>query len=113
MAVIELHSGRDVIARVGEQRFRAAGADAELTFGLMRRHAVDPGLFGDVILLLETDAAGDPRALVTMAGPYPALIVGFGDPARIAYEQIVDAFVDHRPQAVGRERPRALQRTVR
>jgi RimJ/RimL family protein N-acetyltransferase len=93
MAVIELSGGAEAIDRIGDARFRAAGADAELHFGLMRRLAIQPDAFGDVIVLLDTDERGAPRALVTMSGPYPALIVGFGDAASPAYDQIVETFV--------------------
>jgi GNAT superfamily N-acetyltransferase len=95
------HAG-EALGRV-EAPLASAGAEGELSFGILRRLVDEPDAYGDVVTVLLGLRAGEPAALVTMTGEHPALIVGFlEDPAGVGFADLVRAML-----AAGR-RPRSV-----
>lgn len=90
MDVRRLHSADEMLTVAGNG-LRAAGAEGEVTLGILWRLTGEPEAWGpDVTLLAGMD--GDlPVAVVTMTGPHPALIVGFGDEKAVDHGAFVDA----------------------
>jgi uncharacterized protein len=91
---------------VGEA-LRAAGAEGELSYGILARLIADPEAWGSEVTLLVARDGSRPAALVTMTGHLPALIVGFGDPESTDYVALADAML-----AAGR-RPNGVNGAVR
>jgi uncharacterized protein len=69
---------------------RAAGAEGELSFGILRRLTVDPNAWGEATILVGM-RSGAPAVLVTMTGVHPALIVGFTDADVVGFSDLVAA----------------------
>jgi len=100
MDVLRLGTADEMLTRAGNQ-LRAAGAEGELTLGILGRLTHEPDAWGSkVSLLLGTDD-GVPVAVVSQTGSHPALIVGFGDGEGVDYAALAAALIDdHRPEAV-------------
>jgi uncharacterized protein len=73
---------------------RCAGADGELSFGILRRLVGEPDAYGDEVTILLGMRSGSPAALVTMTGPHPALIVGFTDVDEVGFRDLVGAMLE-------------------
>jgi hypothetical protein len=86
---------------------RAAGAEGELSYGILVRLTGEPDAWGSEVTMLVGSDDGGPSALVTMTGHLPALIVGFGDPARLDYDRLAEAM-----EATGR-RPGGVNGAIR
>jgi GNAT superfamily N-acetyltransferase len=72
----------------------AAGAEGELTFGILRRLVDEPDAYGEVVTILLGLGTDAPAALVTMTGEHPALVVGFvEDPADVGFADLVRAML--------------------
>jgi predicted GNAT family acetyltransferase len=101
MEVERMAAAGDALARVGEP-LRAAGAEGEVAFGVLRRLVDEPSAWGDPVTILVGLRSGVPAVLVTMTGPYPAMIVGFADAAEIDFSGLARAMLDgdHRPTGV-------------
>jgi predicted GNAT family acetyltransferase len=89
------------LALVGDQ-LRGAGAEGELSYGILLRLADDPGAWGEQVTILVGLDGDRPLALVTMTGPFPALIVGFEDPGAVDLAAFAEAMLGsgRRPTAV-------------
>jgi len=101
MDVLRVAAAGDALARVGEP-LRAAGAEGEVAFGVLRRLVDEPGAWGEPVTILVGLRSGTPAALVTVTGPHPAMIVGFTDPADVDFDDLARAMLDggHRPAGV-------------
>jgi hypothetical protein len=101
MDVVHLDDARQALDRLGEP-LREAGAEGELSYGILRRLVADPDAWGDPVTILAGIGAGGPLALVTMTGEHPALIVGFDAPGDVPFTAMVEAMIvaDRRPTGV-------------
>jgi uncharacterized protein len=101
MDVLHLEDAEKALEHV-EEPLRAAGAEGELSFGILHRLVGEPDAWGDDVTILLGMRSGTPTALVTMTGPHPALIVGFTDPAEVAFAEMVGAMLtlDRRPAGI-------------
>src|SRR3954452_22487708 len=101
MEVRRIETAKQALALVGEP-LRAAGAEGELSYGILLRLADEPDAWGEDVLILAGMDGGRPAALVTMTGPFPALIVGFGDPGAVDVAALAEAMLasGRRPTAV-------------
>jgi GNAT superfamily N-acetyltransferase len=81
---------------------RAAGSEGELSYGLLLRLVDEPDAWGEEVTILVGLDGERPAALVTMTGPFPALIVGLGDPGAVDVGVLVEAMLagGRRPSAV-------------
>lgn len=81
---------------------REAGAEGELSHGILHRLVDEPDAWGDEVTILAGMDGDRPAALVSMTGILPALIVGFGDPGAVDVAAFTDAMLDlgRRPSAV-------------
>ncbi len=93
MEVRHLADVEQALAEVSEP-LRGAGAEGELSFGILRRLTGEPDAYGDEVTILIGMRSGRPAALVTMTGPHPALIVGFADVAEVGFADLVGAMRD-------------------
>jgi hypothetical protein len=93
MDVRHLADAEQALAEVSEP-LRRAGAEGELSFGILRRLIGEPDAFGAEVTILIGLRSGSPAALVTMTGPHPALIVGFADAAEVGFGELVGAMLD-------------------
>lgn len=93
MDVRHLADADQALAEVGEP-LRFAGAEGELSFGILRRLIGEPDAYGDEVTILIGMRSGGPAALVTMTGPHPALIVGFADVGDVGFSDLVGAMVE-------------------
>ena len=100
MDVLRLQTAEDTLALTGDA-LRDAGAEGELTLGILGRLTHEPAAWGaDVIFLAGMDG-GRPAALVTMTGTHPALIVGFGDESAVDHGAFVTAMSrERRPASI-------------
>ena len=101
MEVRPIEHAKDALALVGDQ-LRAAGAEGELSHGILRRLVDEPDAWGEENTILAGMEADRPVALVSMTGSFPALIVGFGDPGQVDVGAFAHALLDagRRPNAV-------------
>jgi uncharacterized protein len=101
MDVVHLDDAGQALDRLGEP-LREAGAEGELSYGILRRLVAEPRAWGDVVTILVGVGASGPLALVTMTGEHPALIVGFAEPGDVPFTALVEAMVaaDRRPSGV-------------
>jgi uncharacterized protein len=88
------------LAAVSEP-LRVAGAEGELSFGILRRLVTEPDAYGEVTILVGV-RSGSPAVLVTMTGPHPALIVGFTQEQHVGFSDLVAAMLEtgRRPTGV-------------
>ncbi|MGH3429754.1 MAG: GNAT family N-acetyltransferase [Mycobacteriales bacterium] len=93
MDVRHLGDAEQALAEVSES-LRDAGAEGELSFGILRRLIGEPDAYGDEVTILIGTRSGKPAALVTMTGPHPALIVGFADVAEVGFADLVGGMLD-------------------
>jgi predicted GNAT family acetyltransferase len=93
MDVRHLADAEQALAEVSEP-LRFAGAEGELSFGILRRLIGEPDAYGDEVTILIGMRSGIPAALVTMTGPHPALIVGFADVADVGFADLVGAMLE-------------------
>jgi GNAT superfamily N-acetyltransferase len=101
MEVRRLKRAEEALALVGTA-LRDAGAEGELSHGLLLRLIDEPDAWGEDVTILVGLEADRPVALVTMTGPFPALIVGLGDPGDVDLAALVDGMLaaGRRPNAV-------------
>jgi uncharacterized protein len=101
MAVRRLERAEEALALVGTA-LRDSGAEGELSHGLLLRLVDEPDAWGEDVTILVGLEADRPVALVTMTGPFPALIVGLGDPGDVDLAALVDGMLaaGRRPNAV-------------
>jgi uncharacterized protein len=92
MDVRPFADAEQALAEVSEP-LRFAGAEGELSFGILRRLVTEPDAYGEVTILLGMRSQS-PAALVTMTGPHPALIVGFTDVEHVGFSDLVAAMVE-------------------
>jgi uncharacterized protein len=72
----------------------AAGAEGELSHGILTRVAADPTVYGGDVIVLVGARAEEPLALVTKTGVFPALVTGFADPAAVDFAALARAMLD-------------------
>jgi predicted GNAT family acetyltransferase len=101
---MEVHHQADAkgaLAEVGDA-LAAAGAEGELSFGILRRLVTEPDAWGDEVVILVGVSDGSLAALVTMTGAHPALIVGFTEPESVGFGDLVIAMLEtgRRPEGV-------------
>jgi GNAT superfamily N-acetyltransferase len=83
----------------------AARAEGELSHGILTRVAAGPQAYGaDVLVLVGVDD-GEPLALVSKTGAFPALITGFADPADVDFAALAGAMLDAGVQPDGTNGP--------
>src|SRR5690348_8317848 len=101
MEVRRLERAEEALALVGTALWDA-GAEGELSHGLLLRLIDEPDAWGEDVTILVGLEADRPVALVTMTGPFPALIVGLGDPGDVDVAALVDGVLaaGRRPNAV-------------
>lgn len=101
MAVRRLERAEEALALVGTA-LRDSGAEGELSHGLLLRLVDEPDAWGEDVTILVGLEADRAVALVTMTGPFPALIVGLGDPGDVDLAALVDGMLaaGRRPNAV-------------
>lgn len=101
MDVLRLSGAPEALDMVTEP-LRSAGAEGEISFGILRRLAAEPNAWGDEVTILVGVQSGAPAVLVTMTGVHPALIVGFTDTERVGFADLVRALLDtdRRPTGV-------------
>ena len=92
MAVRRLERAEEALALVGTA-LRDSGAEGELSHGLLLRLVDEPDAWGEDVTILVGLEADRPVALVTMTGPFPALIVGLGDPGDVDLAALVDGML--------------------
>jgi predicted GNAT family acetyltransferase len=80
----------------------AAGAEGELSLGLLRRLVDTPDAFGSEVTMIAGERSGRPQAFVLMTGDHPALVAGFAEPAEIRFGDLVSAMLEtgRRPTGV-------------
>ena len=100
MQVVQLGDAAEALERAGGS-LAEAGAEGELSYGILDRLTREPDAWGEVVLLLGR-LDGEPAALVSITGEHPALICGFTDPGLIGYRDLVTAMLraGRRPQLV-------------
>ena len=101
MSIRSFDSAAEALALL-DAPLNAAGAEGELSLGILGRLVNEPAAWGaEVTILVESDGAG-PVGVVTMTGSYPALVVGFGEPEAIGYRRLADAMLaaGRRPEGV-------------
>lgn len=79
----------------------AAGAEGELTLGLLRRLVDTPDAFGSEVTMIAGMRSGRPVVFVLMTGDHPAQVAGFADPAEIGFGDLVAAMLDAGRRAPG------------
>lgn len=100
MDVRRLSTADDLLTVAGDA-LRSAGAEGELTLGILDRLTHEPDAWGPHVTLLAGMEDGRAVAVVTMTGPHPALIVGLGDEAAVDHGALVRAMsADPRPIGV-------------
>jgi GNAT superfamily N-acetyltransferase len=101
MDVEQLERAAEAVERLAGP-LREAGAEGELSYGILRRLVDDAGAWGDEVTILIGTDAGRPAGLVTMTGTFPALIVGFGDPGAVDVGAFAETMmqIGRRPTAV-------------
>jgi predicted GNAT family acetyltransferase len=101
MEVARLSDAKRALDVVGDS-LDAAGAEGELSFGILRRLVAEPDAWGDEVVILVGVSCGSPAALVTMTGAHPALIVGFTDIGSAGFGDLVVAMLGtgRRPEGV-------------
>ena len=92
MDVRPFGDAKQALAEVSEP-LRFAGAEGELSFGILRRLVTEPDAYGEVTIQLGT-RSGSPAALVTMTGAHPALIVGFTEVEDGGFCDLVGAMLE-------------------
>jgi predicted GNAT family acetyltransferase len=80
----------------------AAGAEGELSLGLLRRLVDTPDAFGSDVTMIAGERSGRLDAFVLMTGDHPALVAGFAEPAEIRFDDLVSAMLEvgRRPTGV-------------
>jgi predicted GNAT family acetyltransferase len=92
MSIRSFDSASEVLA-VLDGPLNAAGAEGELTLGILGRLVDEPAAWGaEVTMLVELDGER-PVAVLTRTGPHPALIVGFDEPDAIGHQALADALL--------------------
>jgi predicted GNAT family acetyltransferase len=101
MDVRSLGSAGEALDLVTEP-LRAAGAEGEVSFGILRRLTAEPTAYGDEVTILVGGRSAAPEVLVTMTGPHPAMIVGFIEVETVSFPDLVQAMLGagHRPGGV-------------
>jgi hypothetical protein len=101
MDVLRLSDAAEALDLVTEP-LRAAGAEGEVAFGILRRLTAEPNAWGDEVTILVGLGSGAPAVLVTMTGVHPALIVGFTDTGAVDFVDLVAAMLEihRRPTGV-------------
>jgi hypothetical protein len=61
----------------------AAGAEGELSLGLLRRLVDTPSAFGSEVTMIAGEQDGRPVVFVLMTGDHPAQVAGFADPGEM------------------------------
>ena len=61
----------------------AAGAEGELSLGLLRRLVDTPDAFGSEVTMIAGEQDGRPVVFVLMTGDHPAQVAGFADPGEM------------------------------
>ncbi|HEV8452511.1 MAG TPA: GNAT family N-acetyltransferase [Gaiellales bacterium] len=79
----------------------AAGAEGELSLGLLRRLVDTPDAFGGELTMIAGERGERPVAFVLMTGDHPAQVAGFADPAQIGFDDLVTAMLDSGRRAPG------------
>lgn len=90
MDVMRIQAPAEML-RLTERALANAGAEGELTYGILNRLADTPDAYGEQLILLAMIDGEDVVAVVTMTGLHPAIIVGFTDPSDVACEAFVRA----------------------
>jgi hypothetical protein len=112
---MEVRQFRDAQAALDEvaEPLGAAGAEGELSLGLLRRLGDIPDAFGSEVTMIAGMRSGQPVVFVLMTGDHPAQVAGFADPAEIGFGDLVAAMLDAGRRPPGGERGQARQRAVR
>jgi predicted GNAT family acetyltransferase len=79
----------------------AAGAEGELSLGLLRRLVDTPGAFGSEVTMIAGEQDARPVVFVLMTGDHPAQVAGFADPGVIGFGDLVAAMLDAGRRAPG------------
>lgn len=106
MDVRRIGRADEALALLGDA-LRAAGAEGEMSYGILARLIADPEAWGGDVTILAGMDGDRPAALVTMTGSFPALIVGFGDPDATDFAALAEGML-----ATGR-RPSGVNGAVR
>jgi hypothetical protein len=78
-----------------------AGAEGELSLGLLRRLVDTPDAFGSEVTMIAGEQEQRPVVFVLMAGDHPAQVAGFADPGKIGFGGLVVAMLDAGRRAPG------------
>ena len=80
----------------------AAGAEGELSLGLLHRLVDTPDAFGSEVTMIAGERSGRTEAFVLMTGDHPALVARFAEPAEIRFADLVSAMLEagRRPTGV-------------
>lgn len=80
----------------------AAGAEGELSLGLLRRLVDTPDAFGSEVTMIAGERSGRLEAFVLMTGDHPVQVTGFAEPAEIRFGDLVSAVLEagRRPTGV-------------
>jgi hypothetical protein len=100
MEVRHFADARSALDRVAAP-LGAAGAEGELSLGLLRRLVDTPGAFGSRVTMIAGERAGRPVVFVLMTGDHPAQVTAFADPAEIGFDDLVTAMLDAGRRAPG------------
>jgi uncharacterized protein len=100
MEVLRLSGAPEALDMVTEP-LRSAGAEGEISFGILRRLIAEPGAWGEQVTILVGVRSGAPAALVTMTGAHPALIVGFTDTGAVGFADLARATLAAVPRPCG------------
>jgi uncharacterized protein len=100
---MEVRQFRDAQAALDEvaEPLGAAGAEGELSLGLLRRLVDTPDAFGSEVTMIAGMRSGQPVVFVLMTGDHPAQVAGFADPAEIGFGDLVAAMLDAGRRAPG------------
>lgn len=93
MDVLSLQTAGEALDLVAEP-LRAAGAEGEVSFGILRRLTAEPSAYGDEVTILVGGRPAAPAVLVTMTGPHPAMIVGFTEVDAVSFADVAQAMLD-------------------